>query len=300
MSGHALRICDAHGWHYGFNFLQMPFHGRAQGLRIPCVRRRRWVRVRVLQEWGPTSPDMQLHLVPCSGSVCPSVLGADCSAPSNGRAEHARMGSAPCLASSNGGGSGGTHRRHVSADAASGNATSLLSAQSSMSESTPVVGLLSLEQARVEKSKGLAEDSGCAASTSRTWSADGQLAQVESVGPSISQRRRVGGSSGSSSVDSILHVRRRTASTPATVIGRGQSVSGDVTPDSEASPGAYTPGPSHSASKVSVQRRGSTQSSRGGKDGINLRNWFFPSDDADTSGDLLRIYSERMYGGSSI
>lgn len=310
LSGRPYLSCDPHGWHYAFNFSLLLFRGRTHALHpLPCVRRRRWIRTRVLEAWGPVTADMQLHLVPSRRAVCPTRLGSssNSSTPRSNSPDvgHGETGIDAMALRRIGSDSGHNYRRHVGVDAKNSQQHSaMLAAGHGASQSTSVSGLPSPEPVVNADESQLSGHSvvriHSLASELRTRVSSGDTEMVE-LGAESSDRLRGGEEFGSGDIDALLSARRRTASTPAGILCRGQGVSGDTSPESKASPSLTVP--CLSLGNLMAPRRGSTQGSTQGSSSVPVkaRSWNVPSEaEAErTSGDLLKIYSERLYGGSS-
>jgi hypothetical protein len=294
LSSRSLRGCDPHGWHYGFNFLQMPFHGRTHAMHpLPCVRRRRWIRTRVLEAWGPVTAEMQVYLVPSKLAVCPTKLGSSSnhSSPRSNSPdiEHGDSG-LDAVTLRRGGSDGGTYRRHGSAESIS----DMLFADHALSQSMPVLAQSSTEQVSTEPCHSPEVPSFSSGLHSRAASGDTQM----DMSVLSSDRLRGGEAYGSGNIDAVLTARRRTASTPAGFGRRGQGLGGDVSPASPPYP--RSPVPSLNLSGIAVARRAHSQRSDCEKGRVKAKSWIFPDADVEqTSGDLLRMYSEKMYGGDS-
>jgi hypothetical protein len=106
---------------------------------------------------------------------------------------------------------------------------------------------------------------------------------------------RVSGLESYGNTGHVLSVQRSAASSPSNIFSKcGLSV--DFSPESSAGPS--TPVPSCSLPNLPAARIGSPQSSSGAKGRARVK-WIFPSEVSEQpSGDLLKIYSERMYGSS--
>ena len=300
LSSRPLLACDPHGWHYAFNFSLMPFRGRTHALHpLPCVRRRRWIRTRVLEAWGPVTADMQRHLVPSKRAVCPTRLGSSSTSstprshsPDTAHAETGLNGTALWRIGSD---DGHTYRRHASTDVATRSSHSeLLAAGHGASRSTPVSGLPSPELfvAAVEPTRSVDNPCGPASSADMHSRVPSGGTEMGELGLGSSDRLRGGQSCSSGGVNGLLSPRRRTASTPAGIFSRGRVVPGDVSPTSVVSPGKPLSVPSLSLTSLAAAKRSSAQGDWGSKGVRNL------GQQEHASADLLRMYSERMYGSN--
>jgi hypothetical protein len=294
--------CDPHGWHYGFNFATLLFQGRTHAVHVlPCVRRRRWVRTRVVDTWGPVTPDMQRLLTPARRAVCPSALGSN-SSPSTPRSRSNSPDVMHSPAGVNGLGrrsspAGNTGRRHGSADAASSDHSGLLPADNGASHSTSVSQLSCAEHAAADECQ-FALDSPQGSRLDESAGLRGGHSGACSSVYHCGDRLRGGSSHDSADIDQVLTVERSAASSPARMfINCG--LSEDVSPEYETSAGPSSPVPSHTPTSLSNSSRGLLKGSRVADGRSTVKNLRFLSEDLEKqSEDLLRMYSERMYGSS--